>query len=414
MSSRVFGAEPAEYGSGPVAPGKVTYTPEVVTRPGAPRVYFLALKRHFFPARLTLTNAARFKWPIPSGQTPASLVQEKPEEVAKLGGYWRKAGTCGIHPGGGEHFCWERSVIEDLFQAEGGNPAELKAGPIPVKTLRALDVRLLPEWKKQLIFVAEVRMLYNSCTGKGAEGEREFEERYQALHTATWEAVLEVRGLPPPSTPVLEPYRTVPPPPAITGAALAELAPQVMLDYPVNDVMPRHIARWMVEKVPKFLMQDWTQLFCVYHRGVPDLQQTRLLVERHRLEILFTTVPQCLKSGGIHIPPSWQAVVRFGGQPFEGNTRAGVNQVVAAILGLTDEQGKVLDCKVINASMLWCAKDYPSWGAKYNIMTQDGKTLALHNTVQRNWRQRTGARQQNLRTRPATKSQSLRNQQLYR
>ena len=257
-------------------------------------------------------------------------------------------------------------------------------------------------------------MLYNSCTGKGAEGESEFEERYQALHTATWEAVLEVRGLPPPSTPVLEPYRTVPPPPAFTGAALAELAPQVMLDYPVNDVMPRHIARWMVEKVPKFLMQDWTQLFCVYHRGVPDLQQTRLLVERHRLEILFTTVPQCLKSGGIHIPPSWQAVVRFGGQPFEGNTRAGVNQVVAAILGLTDEQGKVLDCKAINASMLWCAKDYPSWGAKYNIMTQDGKTLALHNTVQRDWRQRNGVRQPKLRTRPATKSQSLRNQQLYR
>ena len=81
-------------------------------------------------------------------------MQEKPEEAAKLGGYWRKAGTCGIHPGGGEHFCWERSVIEDLFQAEGGNPAELKAGSIPVKTLRALDVRLLPEWKKQLIFVA--------------------------------------------------------------------------------------------------------------------------------------------------------------------------------------------------------------------------------------------------------------------
>ena len=51
--------------------------------------------------------------------------------------------------------------------------------------LRALDARLLEEWKKQLVFLAKVRSLYVSCEAKIAEGGQEFARRYAELHSAT-------------------------------------------------------------------------------------------------------------------------------------------------------------------------------------------------------------------------------------
>ena len=92
----------------------------------------------------------------------------------------------------------ERSAIEDLYQAEGGDLGNIRKGPIPVAKLRALDARLLDEWKKQLVFLAKVRSLHVSCEAKIAEGGQEFARRYAELHSATWEAVDEVVGLPPP------------------------------------------------------------------------------------------------------------------------------------------------------------------------------------------------------------------------
>ena len=352
----------------------------MVTRPGSPSVCFLALERDYFAPGLTLADVAQFRWPVVTGQTPEVLEGEKPEAIARKSGYWRREAGCILHRGEGEHYCWERSAIEDLYQAEGGDLGNIKKGPIPVAKLRALDARLLDEWKKQLVFLAKVRSLYVSCEAKIAERGQEFARRYAELHSATWEAVDEVVGLPPPEDVGLEFLRMVPPPATFRGAAAAELGPKVLVDFPPRTVLPRHIARWIAEKLPVFSGLDWTQFYCLYHKGRPDIQQTRLLVERQRLTVLATTLPQCFREGRISIPMQWRALIRYEGWPFKGNTKSGVNQVLALALGMGDQHGRARDYEVANTNVLWAAATSLAWEEKLNDITPEGTYIALFST----------------------------------
>ena len=131
---------------------------------------------------MTLADVAQFRWPVVTGQTPEVLEGEKPEAIARKSGYWRREAGCILHRGEGEPYCWERSAIEDLYQAEGGDLGNITKGPITVA--QSAGRSTLDEWKKQLVFLAKVRSLCVSCEAKIAEGGQEFARRYAELHSA--------------------------------------------------------------------------------------------------------------------------------------------------------------------------------------------------------------------------------------
>ena len=172
----------------------------------------------------------------------------------------------------------------------------------------------------------------------------------------------------------------VPPPATFRGAAAAELGLKVLADFPPRTVLPRHITRWIAERLPGFSGLDWTQFYCLYHKGRPDIQQTRLLVERQRLTVLATTLPQCFREGRISIPMQWRALIRYEGWPFKGNTKSGVNQVLAIALGMGDQHGRARDYEVANTNVLWAAATSLAWEEKLNDITPEGTYIALFST----------------------------------
>ena len=87
--------------------------------------------------------------------------------------------------------------------------------------------------------------------------------------------------------------------------AETKLVGAVMQDYPEGVLMPMHIANWLVERVLDFAGQNPEHLRCVYHEGAPSLPRTRLLVERHRMKTLVSTLEECWKGTTIHIPEKW-------------------------------------------------------------------------------------------------------------
>ena len=279
------------------------------------------------------------------------------------------------HRKGEGHFCWERSTIEDLFREVKKDPKDLKSKSIPVKILRAMDRRLLPEWKKQLLFVTRMREICTSCMEKPEEGAREFQKEHQALHEKTWPSTVEVRGLPPPTVPALDIVRTTPPKSPLPEEAETKLVGAVMQDYPEAVLMPMHIANWLVERVLDFAGQNPEHLRCVYHEGVPSLPRTRLLVERHRMKTLVSTLEECRKGTTIRIPEKWVNFFRYGPKPhqFKGNNVEGINQTLSAALGLADKDGNPCEAKVVSSALLWAFVHYPdTWTEYYPLLSKEG------------------------------------------
>ena len=68
----------------------------------------------------------------------------------------------------------------------------------------------------------------------------------------------------------------------------------------------------------------------------------------------------------------WRALIRYEGWPFKGNTKSGVNQVLALALGMGDQHGRARDYEVANTNVLWAAATSLAWEEKLNDITPEG------------------------------------------
>ena len=150
----------------------------------------------------------------------------------------------------------------------------------------------------------------------------------------------DTRGyrLPPENIEALKTWRTSKPAPVYESKLEADLAPYVLQDYPEGETIPPHIGTWLSSRVASFEGQDPNYLHCFYNRGRPDLEYTRQVVMRHRLQKTRNALLECAIDGTIRIPSRWAENV--SPETFRGGTVEGLSQVLAEHLGFPTDKGE--------------------------------------------------------------------------
>ena len=340
-----------------------------------------ALTRHLFNCPMDWAAAKRIaRWPYPTGITPAGLEAEEDTEVARESGCWRKEDGCILHPDAREHFCWDKSTVEDLLRTKGRIQGLVDVPSVDL--LESMTARLASEWKKQLLFLSKMRKLYLECVEAGDDGEDKWSEEHKRMHESTWPPTREIQGIPPADSEALKPWRTVLPEPAYKDWLEAILGPRVLSDYPEGKGIPRNVAAWLSLHVTQFLGQDPGYLHCFYRKGTPDLEYTREVVQRHRLAKLKDALLECTSGGTIRIPASLASRMETAsGGSFEGNTITGLNQVLAKVLGMPDSKDTP---DIVSDHMAWAAATAgPGWPEKYERLTAAGKQKRWFSTCDR-------------------------------
>jgi len=100
----------------------------------------------------------------------------------------------------------------------------------------------------------------------------------------------------------MEEYRAVVIPHKVKGKLLGELVKVLLRDYPMNVLMPRHIARWLCLKVEAFMGVDPDRIHCFYKGKKPDLAHTRNVVLGRRIQALVSLLGDCVVGGVLTIP----------------------------------------------------------------------------------------------------------------
>ena len=313
------------------------YDPKVVVQHGRPKVTFSpGIPRHLFDCPMKWAVVKKCRWPAQANDTPEGLEAAGAMENARESGYWRKDERCLLHPRQEGHFCWERSAVEDLLRAKGYTD---QIPEIPtLEALKNLTPYLAQDWTKQLIYLSKMRKLYLACVEAGIHGEEKWDEEHQRLHESTWPATREVIGLPPENIEALKTWRTSKPAPVYESKLEADLAPYVLQDYPEGETIPPHIGTWLSSRVASFEGQDPNYLHCFYNRGKPDLEYTRQVVMRHRLQKTRNALLECALDGTIRIPSRWAENV--SPETFRGDTVEGLSQVLAEHLGFPSDKGE--------------------------------------------------------------------------
>ena len=359
------------------------FNPILVTRAAVPKVRFTPLFRQLFEYPMTLSAAARIRWPPQTGILSQALSALSDEEKGDISGYARRENSCAEHKGAPAHYCWDHSVVNDLLRELGKVPRD-KDEVVPLEVIMSLDERLLPEWGKQLLFASQVRELFTACRRRGVEGEVKFREEHHRLHRGTWGTDKEIRGLPPADAPELENWRVRVPDAAFTGRLAEELEPVLLRDFPDDSLLPRHVAEWLVARVSTFRGVHPGYLWCFYYNSIPNLEQTRQFVLRTRMVMLGETVLECIVGEGMHIPDRLSAIIREApvAWRYAGDTVEGMNQVISALLGLADEKGKPRggDGPIVSTLMAWAAtkaKNPQDWATKYDTLAEEGMSRLL-------------------------------------
>ena len=312
--------------------------PTVTQKLGEPQVRFATFPRHLFTNLPTLQIAKRTRWPPQTVQKPEGL---KDKEAAKSSGYWVEANKCAYHPSSGGHFCWDRHLIADLRRMKGRGSA------LPDQKALTLQVRgsfvelLIPEWSKQAIYLSKIRALTDSC--EEGKDEKKFEQDRESLHNATWPQTWEVTGLPPLPQSISKWWNTTAPETAVGGEVADELRRILLLDYPDGELIPRHIALWLVEKAPEFRGVDPNIVLCLYEGDTPSIEKTRKVIAAYRFHFLVEAAFQWAHDGKVEIPNEVERAL-MAADPFvqfAGNTVRGLNQALVYHLSYADEKGDV-------------------------------------------------------------------------
>ena len=162
----------------------------------------------------------------------------------------------------------------------------------------------------------------------------------------------------------------------VKGKLLGELVKVLLRDYPMNVLMPRHIARWLCLKVEAFMGVDPDRIHCFYKGKKPDLAHTRNVVLGRRIQALVSLLGDCVVGGVLAIPEETSRSFReeYPRVRFLGSTLAGLNQVVTGELALAGERGEFegkvgTEEEVITESMLYsfaqCEGKKEMWATRY-------------------------------------------------
>ena len=179
----------------------------------------------------------------------------------------------------------------------------------------------------------------------------------------------------------------------LEGKVVEELQEVALQDFPKGMLIPMHIRRWLVEKIPAFDKVNPDLLFCLYDRGGKkgDLERTRRVIQNHRVKMVVGSLLAWVRDGTIKIPldvvkdlKADHPTVRF-----RGNTVRGPNQALVYLLRIADASGRLegklrAENPIVSAVQLWKMSATGSsveWAEKCKEHSEAGTCSLLTNLL---------------------------------
>lgn len=331
--------------------------PTVALVPGQPALVLQPFTGDMLSCPMDFTTLAALTWPAFTGVPFGALRELSPEDRVRHSGYWRGEDECRHHRGAAPHVCWDFRDVRAAARLAG---KEEPQGVPSLDLLQQLEHTMTQCWSECALYVSELVLLLETHTEEKLPKEA-FTQDHKRLHEKYWPPKYEVKDLPSDHAMGLEDWRTELPEPLMVGR-LGEYYKVVLLqDFPAGRLLPDHISRWLVKRVPQFKGLNPSLLSCFRNKeGLPDLDYTRALVARHRFQVLLEILGEIAAGGRLKIPLARIAYLEETAKEwkFAGENLKGANQIILSHLDIRNARNQIdmelaETCKLLTAEALF-------------------------------------------------------------